>query len=156
MECFYVLKDDLIQRSENAVVRKGETFQIHSMQVYIPNLTARSLIGKGGIGITNIRSIAYTNIVISTKDSCFEDMSLLLFEGDYLGIPQAFNLVLERILMLNPRLSWISSNMRRMSALTDVIMNSSRLSSSNDYTLAFMRALNPNLLFVDTTVDSEE
>ena len=151
------MKDDIIQEVNGVLdVRNKETFSRHTMSIYIPKSFVSVLIGKNGVGIENIRSIAYSKITINTNDVTFEQMSLLSFEGDKLGIPQAFYIVLNRILILNPRLSWITSNPHRMSSLTDTIQHVSHVSKTDDYSLVLMRALNPNIVSFAFDNEGEE
>ena len=157
LECFYVLKDDIIQEVKGVLdVRNKETFNRHIMSLYITKSLVSMLIGKGGIGIENIRSIAYSKVVINPNDLTFDNMSLLTFYGDKMVIPQAFYIVFNRILILNPRLSWITPNPHRMSSLTDSIQHVSHLSKTDEYSLAFMRALNPNVASFAFDNESEE
>lgn len=127
-------------------VRNKETFGRSILTVYIPKFFVPLLIGKGGVGIENIRSIAYAKITINTNDVFFDNMSPIVFEGDRMGIPQAFYLVLNRILTINPRLSWITPSAHRMSSLTDCIQNVNHVSKTDDYSLAIMRVLNPHIV----------
>ena len=156
LECFYVLKDNIIQKVEGVSdVRNGETFNRFSLNVYIPNNIVPLIIGKNGVAIDNIRSIAYTKVLINTENSFFEEKSLLIFEGDKMGIPQAFYVVFSRIMTLNPRLSWIYPDPHRMSALTETIQNVTHMSKSDDFSLAYMRALNPNIVTFAFNNDSK-
>lgn len=157
LECFYVLKNDIIRKIDDLVdVVEGESYDRYFMEMYIPNNIVALFIGKNGVAIENIRQMAYAKITIEQKNTGYEEMTSVEFQGDHLGIPQAVNLVFNRILTLNPRLSWIYPSPHRMSNLTDTIGNILHFSRSDDYSMALMNALNPNVTVFSYLNDTHE
>ena len=157
MEYFYILKDELIQEEKGVVdVRNGESFVRHTMTIRLSSYVVSALIGKNGVGMEKIRELAYSKITILTNNDNKDSMTTIVFEGDKLGIPQAFYLVMNRILALKPRWFWIYPSPRRMSYLTTDIKNSNSTSRSDDFSLALFQMLNPNLVTYGYPNDSEE
>ncbi|KAK8815976.1 hypothetical protein WA538_005095, partial [Blastocystis sp. DL] len=116
------------------------------MEVYIPSSVIPLVIGKSGIAIEHMRKLSYAKISIHDEMVNFNDKRLISFEGDCLSIPQAFNLFMQRILVLYPRIGWVYEDSHRMANLTDSLQDPSALIRSDSYSKALVMALNPKLL----------
>lgn len=99
------------------------------MEVYIPSSVIPLVIGKSGIAIEHMRKLSYAKISIHDEMVNFNDKRLISFEGDCLSIPQAFNLFMQRILVLYPRIGWVYEDSHRMANLTDSAPGSFRTDS---------------------------
>lgn len=116
------------------------------MEVYIPSSVIPLVIGKSGIAIEHMRKLSYAKISIHDEMVNFNDKRLISFEGDCLSIPQAFNLFMQRILVLYPRIGWVYEDSHRMANLTDSLQDPSALIRSDSYSKVLVMALNPKLL----------
>ena len=104
------------------------------------------LIGKSGLAIENLRKIAYARIIVHDGDGVFENMNMISFEGDRLGIPQAFLITMYRIMVLQPRLGWTDSNPHRMTNITDTVVDPNTLLRSDSFSKTLVMALNPKFV----------
>ena len=110
-----------------------------------------ALIGKSGNAIENLRRILYARLTIVDDDKLISGKSKIVLEGDANGIPQAFSLLMSRILTLNPSFAWPYSDAYRMSSITDTVISADRMKKSDFYSRSLMMALNPNVFSVSVS-----
>lgn len=128
-------------------------YERYILELYIPSSMVPLLIGKSGIAIENLRKIAYAKIVIHDGDDVFENKNMISFEGDRLGIPQAFLITMYRIMVLQPRLGWTDDNSHHMANITETVVDPNSLLRSDNFSKTLVMALNPKLVADDESND---
>lgn len=146
MEVFYVMKDLLIQKVEASGDQQMENPSRSIMNFYLPESLVPAIIGKNGIAVENLRRILYAKLTIVDDDTTIAGKSKFVLEGDVNGIPQAFSMLMLRILTLNPSFAWPYEDSNTMSSITDSVLNADRMKKSDFFTKALLSALNPNAL----------
>ena len=149
MEVFYVMKEIFIQ--EVGLSDAPEEIASSQMSFYIPESFVPALIGKSGNAIENLRRIIYAKLTIFDDDKLISGKTRIVLEGDAFGIPQAFSLLMSRILTLNPSFAWPYQDAARMSSITDSVISADRMKKSDFYTRSLMMALNPNVFSVSVS-----
>lgn len=144
MEVFYVMKDLFIQRVEVSDSQQTEGLSHSAMSFYLPESLIPAIIGKSGIAVENLRRILYAKLSIVDDDDLIAGKSKCVLEGDENGIPQAFSMLMLRILTLTPAFAWPYEDSTAMSNITDSVLNADRMKKSDFFTRALLNALNPN------------